>query len=312
MPRVSVIMNCYNGEKYLREAIDSVYRQSYPDWEIIFWDNQSTDSSAQIAKSYDARVKYFRSDAHTTLGAARKLAVHRAAGDWLAFLDCDDVWYPEKLTQQMQVVVNTDYVLSYGGIVEIDGAGRKIRKVLPKHQSGQQLESQLLQFEIHLVTALVSKAALEKYGLAFDDHVTASEEYNLFLRMCAKGPVSVVHRLLASYRILTTSLSTRNMSKLAHERKYTLEQLKMENPGVELALADAFREATARGDYYDARFRYSTGDSRSARNVMRSISGYGYKYRLLYLALFVPYLWDLIHSNLVKRVILPKLLRIVG
>lgn len=312
MPRVSVIMNCHNGEKYLREAIDSVYRQSYPDWEIIFWDNQSTDSSAQIAKSYDARLKYFRSETFTTLGAARKLAVGRASGEWLAFLDCDDVWYPDKLTQQMQALAGKDFVLCYGGIVEIDGAGKKIREVLPKHRSGQQLESQLLQFEIHLVTALVSRAALQKYGLAFDDHITASEEYNLFLRLCAKGPVSVVPRLLASYRILTTSLSTRNMSKLAHERKYTLAQLQRENPGVELAFADAFREATARGDYYDARFQYSTGDSRSARDVMRSISGHGYKYRLLYLALFVPYLWDLIHSNLLKRVILPKLLRIVG
>ena len=60
-PLVSVIINCYNGEKYLREAIDSVIAQTYSNWEIIFWDNQSTDSSAEIVKSYnDDRIKYYR------------------------------------------------------------------------------------------------------------------------------------------------------------------------------------------------------------------------------------------------------------
>jgi len=58
---VSVIMNCLNYSKYLREAIDSVYVQTYKDWEIIFWDNASTDNSAEIARSYDRRLRYFRS-----------------------------------------------------------------------------------------------------------------------------------------------------------------------------------------------------------------------------------------------------------
>jgi len=56
---VSVIMNCHNGEKYLREAIDSVYAQTYKNWEIIFWDNYSTDNSAKIAKSYNDKLKYY-------------------------------------------------------------------------------------------------------------------------------------------------------------------------------------------------------------------------------------------------------------
>ena len=59
MPKVSVIMNCFNGERFLREAIDSIYSQTFTDWEIIFWDNASTDKSASIAKSYDKKLKYF-------------------------------------------------------------------------------------------------------------------------------------------------------------------------------------------------------------------------------------------------------------
>ena len=60
-PLVTIIMNCYNGEKYLKEAIDSVYNQTYDNWEIIFWDNASTDKSAEIAKSYNSKIRYFSS-----------------------------------------------------------------------------------------------------------------------------------------------------------------------------------------------------------------------------------------------------------
>jgi glycosyltransferase involved in cell wall biosynthesis len=71
-PLVSVIMNCCNGEKYLQEAIDSVLAQTYKNWEIVFWDNQSIDDTAQIAKSYDdPRIKYHRSESFTPLGEAR-------------------------------------------------------------------------------------------------------------------------------------------------------------------------------------------------------------------------------------------------
>ena len=72
---VSVIINCYNGQKYLAEAIDSVFSQTYKDWEIIFWDNCSTDDSAKIAKSYGEKLKYYCSNTNTTLGEARNKAI---------------------------------------------------------------------------------------------------------------------------------------------------------------------------------------------------------------------------------------------
>ena len=95
--RVSVIMNCYNGEEYLREAIDSVYAQSYKNWEIIFWDNASTDGTSQIAQSYDSRLRYFRADVNTHLGPARNMALAKAKTTYIAFLDSDDWWMPNKL-----------------------------------------------------------------------------------------------------------------------------------------------------------------------------------------------------------------------
>jgi len=93
-------MNAFNGEKYLREALDSVLKQSYANWELIFWDNQSTDKSSEIFLSYDDdRLKYFYAPSHTPLYEARNYAVEKSEGEFLAFLDVDDWWLPTKLEQ---------------------------------------------------------------------------------------------------------------------------------------------------------------------------------------------------------------------
>jgi len=74
---VSIIINCYNGEEYLSEALNSVYSQTYKNWEIIFWDNCSIDKSSIIAKSYGHKLKYYKSEFNTTLGEARNLAIQK-------------------------------------------------------------------------------------------------------------------------------------------------------------------------------------------------------------------------------------------
>ncbi|MEJ2405866.1 MAG: glycosyltransferase family 2 protein, partial [Candidatus Thiodiazotropha sp.] len=127
-PLVSIVMNCYNGERFLREAIDSVYEQGFQDWEIIFWDNASTDSSAEIAQSYDERVKYFLADETAPLGEARNHALKQASGKYIAFLDCDDLYLPEKLEKQVALMESGDYALSYGSAIMIDEHGAVIRR----------------------------------------------------------------------------------------------------------------------------------------------------------------------------------------
>ena len=95
-------MNCYNGETFLHECIKSVLSQKYENWEIIFWDNQSEDKSAEIFKSYnDKRFKYFYANEHTTLYKARNLAIKKSKGNFIAFLDTDDLWDENKPELQM-------------------------------------------------------------------------------------------------------------------------------------------------------------------------------------------------------------------
>ena len=115
-------MNYHNSEKYLKEAINSVYCQTYKNWEIIFWDNYSSDNSALIASQYDDKLKYFRSDNFTPLYTARNFAIDQSKGDAIAFLDCDDIWLPDKLIRQVEVL-SDEYPLIYGGYEVIDHLG---------------------------------------------------------------------------------------------------------------------------------------------------------------------------------------------
>ena len=101
-PLVSVIMNCYNCEKYLVESIDSVINQSYSNWELIFWDNVSVDGTANIVHCYDdARIRYFCGSKTAPLGGARNLALSQVRGEFIAFLDSDDKWMSNKLDLQV-------------------------------------------------------------------------------------------------------------------------------------------------------------------------------------------------------------------
>ena len=104
-PLISIIINCYNGERYLKNSIQSVLNQSYNNWELIFWDNKSTDGSKKIALSYkDKRVKYFFSKKFTGLYQARNLAIRKAKGEFICFLDTDDWWVKNKLLEQVKLI----------------------------------------------------------------------------------------------------------------------------------------------------------------------------------------------------------------
>ena len=91
-----------NGQKYLKQALQSVLDQTYNNWELIFWDNLSTDNSKKVFLEFsDHRFKYFVSDQHTTLSEARNKAIQQSKGEIIAFLDTDDWWDKNKLEKQI-------------------------------------------------------------------------------------------------------------------------------------------------------------------------------------------------------------------
>ena len=112
--KVSIIINCFNGEKYLKQTVDSILAQEYKNWELIFWDNKSIDNSSKILKTYnDERIKYFLATDHTSLYMARNLAAEKATGDFLAFLDCDDWWNTNFLSSRYVFFNSSEYHFSY-------------------------------------------------------------------------------------------------------------------------------------------------------------------------------------------------------
>jgi glycosyltransferase involved in cell wall biosynthesis len=204
-PLVSVIMNCLNCEKYLREAIDSVFAQTYSSWEIIFWDNASTDCSGEIARSYGSRVRYFRGDETVPLGAARDHAVRQAQGEYVALLDCDDVWLPRNLAVQMEMAqARPDLGMVYTDCFFIDSEGRTLGTWFSRYRppADEDVLRRLLTGPnfIPCLSVLMRTAAVRKVG-GFNHTFTYSEEYDLFLRLALEYQVAHIAEPLAKYRL---------------------------------------------------------------------------------------------------------------
>ena len=154
---VSIIMNCYNSEQYLKEAIDSIYSQTYQNWEIIFWDNASTDSSANIVKDYDKRIKYYLAPKTTPLGEARNFALEKVSGEYIAFLDCDDVYSPDKLQKQVKLMHNKNYAMCYGSVIIINERGEEIKRNVVKNKSGNIFSNLLMNIPLKMVLKILNR-----------------------------------------------------------------------------------------------------------------------------------------------------------
>lgn len=297
-PLVSIVVNCFNGEKYLREALDSIYQQTYKNWEIIFFDNQSSDNSANIAKSYDSRLKYHYSPVIVPLGEARRQAVEKSTGQWIAFLDSDDLWSPEKLERQLEYANAIDDVfLVYSGISEINEFGDIIRTLL-RGSNGEVVFTELLNsFDINMVTPLINKFKLFEAGLNFDSQIEASEEYNLFMRIASFGKVFYLNERLGYYRVYENSLTNKKIHRWAWERFRTIATLLDANPKLLMSSYDDISKAIDRGIYYHACYLLSINDYRGCRVFMRKIKFKTAIYFLLNVLAYFPVLWRVVHSK---------------
>ena len=202
-PLISIIMNCYNGEKYLQEALDSVINQTYKNWELIFWDNQSTDKSTIIVHSYnDNRIKCFYSKKHTLLYEARNLAIEKSQGGYLAFLDVDDYWDLTKLEKQMLVFSkNSEVAIVYSNFFfknEIKNTYKEFyNKKLPE---GMIVDKLLRKNFMGLLTVLLNRGLINEQGEIFDSRLHIMGDYDMAIKISAKWKVACIQQALATYR----------------------------------------------------------------------------------------------------------------
>ena len=210
-PLVSIIMNCYNSDQYLRDAIESVHAQTYSNWEIIFWDNGSTDKSNTIANSYDSRLKYFYTKKTSLLGTARKLATEQAKGKYLAFLDCDDLWYKDKLKKQIKIFEESEEELGivYGGceIIYEDAREKKIFQMGQSLPEGRVFDIFAKNDFIPFVSAVVSKKFFFNCG-GFPVHLKHSTDFWIFAHLTHDYPVAALQELCCKYRVHSNNLSS--------------------------------------------------------------------------------------------------------
>jgi len=224
-PLVSIIMNCYNGSEFLKKAIDSVYAQTYQNWEIIFWDNVSIDNSAEIAQSYDDRLKYFLAEKFTTLGEARELSIRRASGEFVAFLDCDDYWYKNKLRLQIPLFQDLNVGLVYSNYW-IKNKERKKIFSKTKLPSGYILNNLLDSYSIGFLTVVFRKSAIGNKGSFFNVRYNIIHDFDLIIRTSINCKFACIQSPLACYRYHGNNETVKRISQYIQELEFWISENK--------------------------------------------------------------------------------------
>ena len=221
-PLVSIIMNCYNGETYLADALKSVLSQTYKNFEVIFWDNQSHDKSAHIYKSFkDKRLKYYYAKKYTSLYRARNLAIKKAKGKLIAFLDTDDIWLKDKLSSQIEKFNNKKINLTYSNyyILNQFTGLKKIayKKILPE---GIVYKELLKNYFLGIGTVIIKKDIFIKRKKFFNEKFNIIGDFDNFIRISKNNYFSCIQRPLSIYRMHNKSFSNTNYKMHIDELKF--------------------------------------------------------------------------------------------
>jgi len=210
MPSVSIIMPCFNSEKFIEESIQSVLEQSFTDFELVIIDGGSSDNTINIIKrlnEIDNRILYIANLDDQGPAHARFKGVKKSKGKYIAFIDADDLWLPNKLDLQINFMMKNNLSFCYTRYRSINESGKKIGCLIPMYNN-YDFTKALCRRGIGTLTVIVKKAVLtndiiENYGKSH------GEEYLWWLLILKKG---IVARLLnidcARYRSAGGSLST--------------------------------------------------------------------------------------------------------
>lgn len=192
MPKVSVIIPTYNREKFLKEAIESVLNQTYKDLELIVIDDGSEDGTSQLMKTYSQIV--YKTIPHSGVSRARNEGIRWAQGEYIAFLDSDDLWLPHKLSHQMKVM-SEGYKISYTDEIWL----RKGVRVNPKKKhtkySGFIFPKLLPLCLISVSSCVIKREVLEEVGY-FDETLPVCEDYDLWLRIGRNYEIKFINKKL--------------------------------------------------------------------------------------------------------------------
>ncbi|NQT32851.1 MAG: glycosyltransferase [Candidatus Omnitrophica bacterium] len=289
-PKVSVIMNCFNSDEYLREAIDCVYAQTFGDWEIVFWDNASTDASSDIAKSYDKKLKYFCGEETVPLGRARNMAIERARGKYIAFLDCDDIWLPEKLARQVSVLEeNEDISFVFTNTIRFDAKGDVASLNRGYNSSNGRIFGDLLKGNfITIASVMVRKDALESLSEVFDERFNMSEDWDLWLRLSYSHKVAYIGEALTKWRINPESWTHTKFVLFSGETENIIKKLENNYPSVREEYSDGISKMKDASVFYKGIGMWVENKKGEARKTLKPYITKNKKFFIGYLMTFLP------------------------
>ena len=207
---VSVIMNCHNGEEFLRDSVKSIISQTFTDWELIFFDNASSDKSLEIIKSFnDQRIKVFKSQNFLNLYHARNEALKKIRGKYICFLDTDDLWKNDKLKQQVEFLEkNKNFIMVYSNFYTLKN-NKKFIHYKYKLPEGNITKYLLKKYTIGILTTCLKKEAFKDN--IFDNNTNIIGDFDFFINLSHKFKIGCIQKPLAYYRDHDKNLSKKKL-----------------------------------------------------------------------------------------------------
>lgn len=203
---VSVIMPSWNTSNFIAESIQSVIDQTYENWELIIVDDCSTDNTDEVvAKFTDKRIRYFKNEKNSGAALSRNRALREARGEWIAFLDSDDLWNPDKLDHQISFMIEHGYTLSYTEYEKIDEES----KPLQIYVTGPEKVNKHKMYNYDYIGQLTMMYSAKKFGLIQIKDIKKNNDYAIRLQLYKKSDTCayLLKENLAKYRVRKVSIS---------------------------------------------------------------------------------------------------------
>ena len=202
--------------------------QTYKNWELIFWDNKSEDKSAEIFKRYkDKRFKYYLANKHTSLYQARNLAIEKSKGDFIAFLDTDDLWSENKLELQMDYFSEIEVGVVFSNCWILKKNKKKSLYINKKLPSGKIFNELVNNYNLGILTTIIRRKFFLELIKKFDERFSIIGDFDLFLRLSKICLFKPVQQPLASYRLHDKNLSKLSKGKELEETEIWLKENKL-------------------------------------------------------------------------------------
>lgn len=273
---VSVVIPCFNGERFVAEAVDSALGQTYRPVEVIVVDDGSTDGSPSVIRSYGSRIRVVTQN-NAGLPAARNAGIRASHGKYCAFLDADDYWHPVFLERMIAALEASHAGIAYCGWQNVGLPGPRGEPfVPPDYENEAKLEAMFggVRWPVH--AAVVRRDVVDSVG-GFDPQRKSCEDFAFWIRAATNYKLARVPHVLAYYRHHGEAQMTKNREKIAINHWQVQEEFLRENPKVVNALGkDKIAELTL-GKLLDRGYEcYWNRDLTAARNIFRLVMKHGY------------------------------------